>query len=379
MGIELVRFDLGDRKTLERFIRVPWFIHREHHPSEHWVPPLLMDRRDYLNPRKNPFFEHVEAAFWIAVQDGRDVGRIAAVNDRDYEAFHGTKTGYFGLFESPDDPAVAGALLGAAKGWLLEQGRVDVLGPMDLSTNAMCGALVEGFDSPPGMQMPYNPPYYDALLTGLGLSKAKDLWQWWLGTDTPIPERVVRVSEKVAKRARVTIRTMDLKNWDAEVDRIIEVYNDAWEANWGFVPVSETEFRHMAADLKLVVTPSLALMAEVDGRPVAFAITILNLNPLIKRIDGRLFPFGLFRLLWDFKVARRVRDCRLIVLGVKAGYRKRGIDSILMVRTHQNAGALGLDGGEIGWTLEDNDMVNRAIEAMSGTKTKTYRIYHQAL
>ncbi len=377
--VDLVRFDLGDRKTLERFIRVPWYIHREHHPSDAWVPPLLMDRRDYLNPKKNPFFDHADCAFWIAVQDGRDVGRIAAVVDRDWEPTHGDKCGHFGLFESPNDPVVAKALMDAALGFLREQGRTNVLGPMDLSTNAMCGTLVEGFDSPPGMQMPYNPPYYDDLLCGLGLTKAKDLWQWWLSTSTPIPEKVVRIAGKVAVRNKVVVRPMSLKNWDQEVSKIIEIYNDAWEQNWGFVPVGDKEFRHIAEDLKLVVEPSLALMAEVDGVPVAFSIAILNLNPIIKSIDGRLFPTGLFKLLWDFKVKKAVRDCRLIVLGIKGGYRRRGIDSVLFVETHRAAGALGLDGGEIGWTLEDNDMVNRAIEAMNGTKIKTYRIYGQEL
>ena len=377
--VDLVRFDLGDRKTLERFIRVPWYIHREHHPSDAWVPPLLMDRRDYLNPKKNPFFDHADCAFWIAVQDGRDVGRIAAVVDRDWEPTHGDKCGHFGLFESPNDPVVAKALMDAALGFLREQGRTNVLGPMDLSTNAMCGTLVEGFDSPPGMQMPYNPPYYDDLLCGLGLTKAKDLWQWWLSTSTPIPEKVVRIAGKVAVRNKVVVRPMSLKNWDQEVSKIIEIYNDAWEQNWGFVPVGDKEFRHIAEDLKLVVEPSLALMAEVDGVPVAFSIAILNLNPIIKSIDGRLFPTGLFKLLWDFKVKKAVRDCRLIVLGIKGGYRRRGIDSVLFVETHRAAGALGLDGSEIGWTLEDNDMVNRAIEAMNGTKIKTYRIYGQEL
>lgn len=377
--VDLVQFDLSDRKTLDRFIRVQWYIHREHHPSANWVPPLMMDRRDYLNPKKNPFFDHADCSFWIAVVDGKDVGRIAAVIDHDWNSFHNDTVGHFGMFDSPNDPAVAKALLDVAKAWLAERGRTEVLGPMDLSTNAMAGVLVDSFDQDPGMQMPYNPPYYDALLTGLGLTKAKDLWQWYLSTSTPIPEKVVRIAGKVQKRQKVTLRPMRLNDWDNEVTRILEIYNDAWEANWGFVPVSEKEFRHIAADLKLVVEESLALMAEVDGVPVAFSITILNLNPILKKIDGKLFPFGLFRLLWDFKVKKTVNDCRLIVLGIKGGYRRRGIDSILFVETHKAASALGFKGGEIGWTLDDNDMVNRAIEAMNGTKIKTYRIYGQEL
>ncbi len=379
MTVELVSISLSDRKAVERFIRVPWYIYREHHPSGHWVPPLLMDRRDYLNPKKNPFFEHADCAFWIARQEGRDIGRIAAVNDADWEKFHGEAVGYFGMFESTNDPEVAQALLDAATAWLKERARTSVLGPFDLSTNYMAGALIDGFDSDPGMQMPYNPPYYPALLEGCGLTKTKDLFQWYLSTSTPIPEKVARISDKVKARSQVTVREMDLSRWDDEVTQVLDIYNDAWEKNWGFVPVSEKEFRHIAADLKMVVRPELALMAEVNGEPVAFSITIMNLNPIFKKIDGKLFPTGLIRLLWDFKVRPKVEDCRLIVLGIKAGYRKRGIDSILFVETHRAAARLGWKGGEIGWTLEDNDMVNRAIESMQATKIKTYRVYGQEL
>jgi len=377
--VELVSVPLDNRKLVDRFIRVQWYIHREHHPNGHWVPPLLMDRRDYLNESKNPFFEHATCSFWIAVVGGRDVGRIAAVHDVDWEKHHGDKSGYFGMFDCPDDPEVAAALLDAACDWLKERGLDSVIGPLDLSTNYMAGVLVEGFDSDPGMQMPYNPPYYPTLIEGHGLSKVKDLWQWYLSTSTPIPERVARISQKLRQRNKVVVRAMDLGKWDDEVARVIEIYNDAWEKNWGFVPVAEKEFRHIATDLKMVVRPELALMAEVDGEPVAFSITIMNINPILKKVDGKLFPFGLFRLLWDLKVRPKVHDCRLIVLGIKEGYRRRGIDSILFVETHKAAASLGWDGGEIGWTLEDNDMVNRAIESMRGEKIKNYRVYGKDL
>jgi ribosomal protein S18 acetylase RimI-like enzyme len=373
--VKLIPVPLANRNLVDRFIKVQWWIHREHHPNEHWVPPLLMDRRDYLNESKNPFFEHATCAFWLAQKDGRDVGRIAAVHDVDWEKHHGDKVGYFGMFDSANDPEVAGALLGEACRWLKERQLDQVIGPLDLSTNYMAGLLVEGFESDPGMQMPYSPPYYEQLLEGYGLHKVKDLWQWYLHTSTPIPEKVVRISEKIRERNKVVVRPMDLNKWDDEVARVIEIYNDAWDNNWGFVPVGEKEFRHIATDLKMVVRPELALMAEVDGKPVAFSITIMNINPILKKVDGKLFPFGIFRLLWDLKVRPKVHDCRLIVLGIKEGYRRRGIDSILFVETHRAAGALGWEGGEIGWTLEDNDMVNRAIESMRGEKIKNYRVY----
>jgi len=379
MSVELLPVPLSDRKLVDRFIKIPWYIHREHHPSTHWVPPLILDRRDYLNPDKNPFFTHATCAFWIARKDGRDVGRIAAVHDADWEKFQGNRTGSFGMFDSPNDTEVSSALLQAATDWLREQGRDHVIGPLDLSTNYVSGALIEGFDTDPSMEMAYNPPYYKDLFEAFGFGKEKDLWQWYLSSSTPIPEKVVRVSEKIRKRAKVELRPMNLKKWQDEVSLVWDIYNDAWEQNWGFVPVGEAEFRHIAEGLKQVIHPSMAFMAEVEGEPVAFAISIMNVNPILKTLNGRLFPFGLLKLLWKVKIRKQVKDCRLIVLGVKAGYRRRGIDSILFVATHQGANDLGWEGGEIGWTLDDNDMINRSIESMKGHKVKTYRVFGMPL
>lgn len=362
-------------RLIDRFIRLQWKANQEFHPSEHWVAPLFMDRRDYLDVHKNPFFAHAEVGCWIAVRDGRDVGRIAAVWDKDWEAAHGTKTGYFGFFDCIDDVEVATALMERAKAFLKERGRDDMVGPFDFSTNYLAGVLVDAFDKEPGVQMPYNPPYYDALLKSAGVSKAKDLWQWWLSTSTPLPEKVARVADKVRKRNNIDVRAMDLGNWDAEVERVLKIYNDAWEDNWGFVPMGDDEFRHLAADLKMVVQPGLALMAEVDGEPIAFCISIKNLNQALRGLNGSLVPLGGLKMWWRLDIAKSVDTGRLIVMGIKSGYRRRGADSILFVETHRNATEAGWKGAEIGWTLEDNDMVNRAIETMQGTKIKTYRIY----
>ncbi len=366
-------------RLIDRFIKVQWAVHRAW-PESKFIAPLIMDRRDYLDVHKNPFFSHADVGCWIAVKDGRDVGRIAAVHDKDWERHHGDKVGYFGFFECFDDQEVADALFARAKAFLAERGRVDMIGPFDLSTNYQAGLLVDSFDSAPGVQMPYNPPYYEGLITGAGLEQRKDLWQWWLSTGTPIPEKVVRVAKKVAERNSVEIRSMDLNKWDDEVTRVLEIYNDAWEQNWGFVPVGEKEFRHIAADLKMVVKPELALMAEIDGEPIAFCITIMDMNQALDGLDGKLVPTGLFKLLWRTEIKKDfVNRGRLIVMGIKSGYRRRGADSILFVKTHEAANALGWTGAEIGWTLDDNDMVNRAIEAMHGTKVKTYRVFGAAL
>lgn len=379
MTIELIEVPLANRKLVDRLIRVQWWIHREHAPSDVWVPPLLMDRRDYLNPSKNPFFSHAETCFWIAVQDGKDVGRIAAVVDKEWEPFHGTKTGYFGFFDSPNDPEVAGVLLKRAEAWLAERGRTDVIGPLDLSTNYMSGALVKGFEHAPGMQMPYNPEYYGALFEGAGYAKAKDLWAWHLLVETGLPEKVSRVADKIRKRAKVNVRPMNLKDWDNEVERVLSVYNSAWDDNWGFVPVSGAEFKHIAADLKLVIQPETALMAEVDGEPVAFCITVKDIQPALKKVDGKLFPTGALSLAWDLMLRPKINWGRLVVMGIKDGYRRRGIDSILFVDTYRAAVGLGWKGAEIGWTLEDNTLVNRAIETMGGTVEKTYRVFGKEL
>jgi hypothetical protein len=378
-AVEIIEVPLHDRKAIERFIRVPWYIHRELYPNDHWVPPLLMDRREYLDPRKNPFFEHAEAALWIARQGGRDVGRIAAIEDRDYATFHHEQTGYFGMFEAPNDPEVAHALLARARAWLERRKLARMIGPMDFSTNYVCGVLLDAFDRTPGINMPYNPPWYDALLQGQGLRKAKDLIQWGLELSQPIPPRVVRIARKIRTRENVVVRAMSFDEWDVEVGRAMEVYNDAWERNWGFVPVGEKEFRHIAKDLKLVMHPSLPLVAEVDGQPVAFALIIMNINPVLKKLDGKLLPFGLLRLLWDLKVSPKVDSGRLILMGIREGYRRRGIDSILFVEMAERARALGWWGGEIGWTLEDNHLVNRAIANFGGSEVAHYRIYEQEL
>lgn len=379
MSYELIEVPLSDRALVERFIRVPWYIHREHCPSEHWVPPLLMDRRDYLNPQKNPFFKHVQAAFWLARKDGRDVARVAAVRDEDYIKFHGEPTGYLGMFECPDDPKLAQLLVDTAATWLKGRGCTGMIGPFELSINYISGVLIDAFDRDPGINMPYSPPYYDRLLQGTGMAKARDLYQWGLDPQKPVPERIARLAERMKSRSGVTVRPMSFDDWDAEVLRTNEIYNDAWEKNWGFVPVGREEYLHLAKDIKMVLEPGLPIIVEKDGEPVAFVITMMDVNPVLKKLDGRLFPFGILRLLWDLKVRKVVKGGRLILLGIKAAYRGQGIDTLLFLETHRAAQRLGWTSGQIGWTLEDNHRVNAAIGHMGGEKIATYRVYEKPL
>ncbi|HSP77889.1 MAG TPA: N-acetyltransferase, partial [Myxococcaceae bacterium] len=359
------------------FIRFPYTIYQG---DPNWVPPLEMERRDFIDPRKHPFFEFGEVELYLARREGQVVGRIAAVNNPRYNEFHGTHVGFFGLFECVNDSGVARALFEAAASWLRAKGFSSVIGPMSYSTNYEVGTLIEGYDTPPAVLMAYNPPYYATLIEACGFSKAKDLYAWELSSSVEPPEKVVRVAEKIRQREGVNVRPVDLRQFDAEVARVKAIYNEAWERNWGFVPMTEGEFDHLAKDLKQMVRPELALLAEVKGEPVAFALTIPDANEAIKAANGRLtrfgLPIGLVKLLL---ASRRIRRLRLILLGTKEGYRRRGLDAILYLDTLRKARQLGYEGGEISWTLEDNHLVNRAIESMGGQHSKTYRVYEKPL
>jgi GNAT superfamily N-acetyltransferase len=367
------------RTSAERtlFIRFPATVYRG---DPNWVPHLEMERRDFMDPRKHPFFEFGEVEFFLARREGQVVGRIAAVNNPRYNEFQKTNVGFFGLFECVNDVGVARSLFDAAAGWLRARGFTSVLGPMSYSTNYEVGLLIEGFSTPPTIMTTYNPTWYPALLEACGFTKAKDLYAWELSSSTPPPEKVARVAEKIRQREGVRVRPVSLKDFDAEVARIKALYNAAWENNWGFVPMTEHEFDHLAKELKQMVRPELTLVAEVKGEPVGFALTLPDANEALKAANGRLttfgLPIGLAKLLL---ASRRIRRLRLILLGTVAGYRRRGLDAILYLDTLRTARELGFEGGEISWTLEDNHLVNRAIESMGGQRSKTYRVYERPL
>ncbi|WNG26964.1 N-acetyltransferase [Cystobacter fuscus] len=367
------------RTSAERtaFIRFPYTIYRG---DPNWVPHLEMERRDFIDPRKNPFFEFGEVEFFLARREGQVVGRIAAVNNPRYNEFQKTNVGFFGLFECVNDAGVARALFDAAAGWLRAKGFTSVIGPMSYSTNHEVGLLVEGFNTPPAIMTTYNPPWYAALIEANGYVKTKDLYAWELSSSTPPPEKVARVAEKIRQREGVTVRPVNLKDFDGEVARIKAMYNKAWENNWGFVPMTEAEFDNLARELKQMVRPELVLIAEVKGEPVAFGLTVPDANEALKAANGRLttfgLPIGLAKLLL---ASRKIRRLRLILLGTVEGYRRRGLDAILYLDTLRTARELGFEGGEISWTLEDNHLVNRAIESMGGKRSKVFRVYEKPL
>lgn len=357
----------------DRFVRFPWEIYAG---DPNWVAPLRMERHEFLDAAKNPFYRHAEVALFLARRAGKVVGRIAAVEDRNFNAFHGAKTAYFGLFECVDDAGVAAALFAAAKNWARWRGLTQVIGPLSLSTNYEAGLLVDGFDTPPYVMMPYNPAYYVDLLEACGWKKAKDLFTFERSAKVTPPERFLRVADKIRSHAGITVRSLDLGDFDNELVRIKSIYNSAWERNWGFVPMTDAEFDKLAADLKPLIVPDLALIAEDHGDPIGFSLTIPDVYQALRHADGRLttygIPIGLAKLLWH---KRRIDRVRMMTLGVKQGWRRRGIDAVLIVDTIRRTDALGYSGGEVGWTLEDNDLINRAIEGVGCRRSHTYRIY----
>src|SRR5690606_5052883 len=281
---------VADRADLNRFIRFPWRIYAN---DPVWVPPLLSDLKTVLDRRRHPFHQHADVEYFLARRGDEVVGRIAAIVNHRHNEFHEERTGFFGFFECIDDADVAGALLETAEAWLRERGMERVYGPESFSTNeeSGLGLLVDGFDKPPVIMMAHTPPYYPKLVEGAGYVKAKDLLAYWLDDQRP-PERLVRGVERLRQAERVKLRTLNLKDFAGEVARIKDIYNSAWERNWGFVPMTDAEFDHLARQLRPVVNPRLCAIAEVDGEPVGFALALPELNHALKHVDGRLLPLG---------------------------------------------------------------------------------------
>jgi GNAT superfamily N-acetyltransferase len=363
-------------EPLKRFVDVAWQVNAG---DPNWVPPLRMAINAVLDRRKHPFHRHAEVAYFLAERDGRPVGRIAAIVNHRHNEFHGERLGHFGFFESVDDVPTTRALVEAAAAWLRERGMVRMVGPMNFSTNeegASPGVLVEGFDRPPSVMMAYNPPYYERLLEAAGLAKEKDLLAYLIDDPDP-PERLVRGAELVAKRAGVTIRTLDKRRFREEVDIIKQVYNAAWSLNWGFVPMTDAEFDFIANDLKPVVEPKLCLIAEAGGRPVGFSLTLPDFNQALRKLpNGRLFPFGLFRLL---RAKRKIHDVRVLTLGFTPEFQHRGLGAALYLRTFREGVALGYRTAEASWILEDNSEIRRAMEKVGARIYKRYRLMGRAL
>lgn len=334
-----------------------------------------------LSREKNPFFEHGEAEYFLAERDGEVVGRIAAITNRLHNETHGDRVGFFGFFESIDDQSVADALFSAATAWCRERGHDVLRGPASFSVNDECGLLVDGFETPPTLMMPHNPRYYVTLLEQAGFVSEKNLLVYQGGSEdhyVPVPERLARGTELIRKRLGITIRALHMKDFKGEVERIKELYNAAWEKNWGFVPMTDHEIDHLAEQFKPVVIPEMVPMAEKDGKVIGFGIALPDLNAIFRtNRKGRLFPM-IIRLLWALKM-KKIRRARILLLGIAPEYRGKGIDAMLYHWIWTRSGERKIYWGEAGWILEDNPAMNAGLEKMTFRVYKTYRLYDRPI
>jgi hypothetical protein len=341
------------------------------------VPPLELERLDALRPGKNPYFEHAEAQYFLAVRNGRDVGRITAQIDR---LVKDQEVGHFGMIAAEDDPAIFAALFRAAEDWLRQRGRTRVLGPFNLSINEETGLLVKGFHAPPMVFMSHDPPYAGGRVEEQGYTKAKDLIAYLYPSRNELPAAARRLLDRRTP-ADLRVRRIDMKNYMAEFDLVIDMFNDAWSENWGFVPFTPAELKHMAKGLKPLINPAMTAIVEMRGEPVAFGITLPNLNEVIRDFNGRLFPFNFLKLLWRIK--RGTRTARVPLMGIRRKYHGTLTGAALLpLMFHRLKGpffARGLEQVELGWILEDNLPMRRVLEGIGAKVYKTYRVYEKAI
>lgn len=352
------------------FLRVPWRVHRDH---PHWVPPLLHSVKRLLRPTKNPLWREARCAGWTAHAGGEAVGRILAILNPVHDRTWDERAGFFGFFECIDDASVARDLVDAATAWLRAEGATVVRGPVSPTTNDECGVLIDGFDRDPFLMMPWTPPYYPGLLEGCGFEKSMDLHAYGFSASIVFPERVGRIADRVRDRLGIRIRPIDLGRFDEELERLREVYNGAWADNWGFVPMTAEAFRFASAELRPFAVADFIPIAEIDGEPVASAIAAPDLNPLLKRMNGRILPFG-FRHIVGWR--KKVDAFRLLTLGVLPKWQGRGIDALLYRHMLEQGKKHRLTRPcELGWVLESNHAMVSTIENIGGERTKTMRLY----
>lgn len=378
--MEIVVTRVQSKSDLRAFINLPWQIYRG---DTNWVPPLRGNLKNRLDLSKHPFFDSADAALFVARCNGRIVGNIAAINNQNHIDFHKEPVGFFGFFECVQDHDVAEALFSHAADWLKTHNLEIMRGPVSYSTNEECGLLIDGFDYAPVIMMPYNPRYYVDLIEKFGFKKTKDLIAYEITDEVALPDRLKKTVKYIEKRKKVTTRRLNIKKIDEEIQRVKEIYNAAWERNWGFVPMTDKEIDHMAAQLKPIVDPDIVRFAEIEGEPVAFVLSLPDFYQVLKYTNGRLFPFGLLKLLWHsgkiLPARNKIDKIRILTLGIKEEYRRQGIDALLYYYSYVEGKKKGYRRAELSWILEDNTLMNRALENMGAKVYKRYRIYDYPL
>ena len=368
---------VSGRRELDSFIKLPFDLYRD---DPNWVRPLLFLERQRFDPKTNPFLQHADAQLFLARRDGQTVGRISAQVDHEHNRYHSERMGFFGFFECEDDPDTARTLLDAAGGWLRERGMEAVRGPLSFSINQEAGLLIEGFDMPPMVVMAYSRPYYGRLIESAGYEKVQDLYAWrydW----TTVPSKAHRSMEELRRRPEITIRSANMSRFGEEMATILDVFNSTWSDNWGFVPVTPAEARHLWEELRRIADANLIIIVEVDEKAAGVIMALPDINEAIHELKGRLFPFGWAKLLWRLKVSHP-KTGRLLLFGINKEYRTRryaAMAYLLCDEIYRRSRDRGYEWAEFSWTLEENTAVNTMIRNVGCHKYKTYRIYEKPL
>lgn len=369
-GVSLVT----TKEERKQFINFPY---RHYADDEHWIAPLKMEQKKLIDTKKNPFYNDGEIALFLAEQNGKTCGRLAAIRDNRFNEYHNNKTGFFGFFECINDTSVVQLLFRVASDWLRQRGHNEVLGPTNPSLMDEVGILVDGFEYEPSILMPYHKPYYDELLRSVGFEKEIDMYAFRVTQDTVATDRMEKAERIVRHRLpSLTIREIDLKNIEREIEIVRHIFNKAWSDNWGFIPLTKEELATLAKDLKLILDPKVAHIAEVEGAPVAFSIGLPDLNQALKHMDGTLFPTGIFKLLW---YRRKINRIRTALMGVLPEYQGKGIDAMLHKQAIDNGKEFGYYSSELSWVLESNKSMIRVAERLGAHIEKTYRMYRMSL
>lgn len=362
---------------MDAFIKLPWRIYAG---NPYWVPPLLRLEKETFSAKHNAFYQHADVQLFVARRGSAVLGRISAQIDHENNRYHGEKAGFFGFFESVDDAGVANALLSTAEDWLRGRGMECARGPLSFSTNGIAGFLTDAFDKKPVVMMPYNPPYYLDLMERCGYARTKDLYAWLWGGQ-PVSGTQAKIVDELRARPEVTIRRARMSDFENEVRTILDLYNDAWAENWGYVPATDAEAEQLARDVKMLADPEIVPFVEVDGVPVGVALALPNLNEAIADLNGRLFPTGWAKLLWRLN-RKKIRSGRLLLLGIKKEFRTRkyaGLAYLLCDEIYKAARERGYEWAEFSWTLEDNHLINSLIGKIGAVHYKTYRLFEKAL
>ncbi len=368
-GIDVIEVETPQQ--LKSFIMLPFRLYKD---EPNWVPPLISERKQFFDKSKNPFYRGAKTKLFLALKEGEVVGRIATCVNFYHNEFHMEKVGFFGFFESIDDFEVASKLFKVAMITLKSEGMEKMRGPTNFSTNHEIGFLIEGFDKPPTVMNPYNKPYLPKLAEKFGLKKIMDLNAYLITRETPISDRQVALVNRIKERNKIQIRSVNLSKFDEEVRLINKIYNQAWERNWGFVPMPEDEFFYMAKELKQLVEEDLVMIAYVNGEPAAFSMAVPDINQVLIGLNGRLFPFGILKVIWNTKIRRKITGVRMLTMGVIPKFQKRGIDNIFYVDTYLKGVERGYHWAELSWILETNELMCRAAENMGAKLYKKYRL-----